>query len=136
MNLQAGSFDIAANGSTAISISTTRIANFVNSPTVPTPTVGDNTTKAATTAFVQTAIGALNRSYYGSGTTSGSGTLVITFPASFTSSSTFAITGASVSGYFVTIESVSASGATLAARLYSSNAATNGVDIRWVAVGA
>ena len=117
-----------------MTISNAQVANFTNSPTAPTPTTGDNTTKLATTAFVQTAIGT-TKSYYGSGTTSGTGIITITFPATFTSSSTFAITGTSVSGYFVTIESVSATGAVLAARLYSSNAATNGVDIRWIAVG-
>jgi len=134
MNLQAGAFDIATSGTSAMTISNAQVANFTNSPTAPTPTTGDNTTKLATTAFVKTAIGT-TKSYYGSGTTSGTGIITITFPATFTSSSTFAITGTSVSGYFVTIESVSATGAVLAARLYSSNAATNGVDIRWIAVG-
>lgn len=134
MNLTAAGYDIACSGVTAMTISNVQIANFTNSPTAPTPTTGDNTTKLATTAFVKTAIGT-TKSYYGSGTTSGTGIITITFPATFTSSSTFAITGTSVSGYFVTIESVSATGAVLAARLYSSNAATNGVDIRWIAVG-
>jgi hypothetical protein len=134
MNLTAAGYDIACSGVTAMTISNVQIANFTNSPTAPTPTTGDNTTKLATTAFVQTAIGT-TKSYYGSGTTSGTGIITITFPATFTSSSTFAITGTSVSGYYVTIESVSATGAVLAARLYSSNAATNGVDIRWIAVG-
>lgn len=134
MNLQAGSFDIATSGTSAMTISNAQVANFANSPTAPTPTTGDNTTKLATTAFVKTAIGT-TKSYYGSGTTSGAGTITVTFPATFTSSSTFAITGTSVSGYFVTIESVTATGAVLAARLYSTNAATNGVDIRWIAVG-
>lgn len=32
--------------------------NFTTSPTAPTPTGGDNTTKVATTAFVQSAVGA------------------------------------------------------------------------------
>jgi hypothetical protein len=134
MNIQASAVSILTNNVSAMTVDGSQIANFTNSPTAPTPTTGDNTTKLATTAFVKTAIGT-TKSYYGSGTTSGSGTITITFPATFTSSSTFAITGASVSGYFVTIESVSATGAVLAARLYSTNAATNGVDIRWIAVG-
>jgi hypothetical protein len=57
MNIQASSFNIAANGTTAMTINGSQIANFVNSPTAPTATTGDNSTKLATTAFVQTAVG-------------------------------------------------------------------------------
>ena len=39
-------------------IGSTGIANFVNSPTMPTPATSDNSTKAATTAFVKAAIAA------------------------------------------------------------------------------
>ena len=56
MNLEASSFSISASGSQAMTISGSRIANFINSPTAPTPTTGDNSTKLATTAFVQTAV--------------------------------------------------------------------------------
>lgn len=135
MNLEAGAFNISTSGSTAMSISTVQIANFNNSPTAPTPLSSDNSTKLATTAFVQNAITGGNRSYVGNGATSGSGTLVITFPTSFTSSSSYSIVGTSVGGYFVTVDAISASSATLTARLYSSNAPTNGIDIRWIAIG-
>lgn len=57
MNLEASSFSISANGSQAMTINGSQIANFINSPTAPTPTTGDNSTKLATTAFVQTAVG-------------------------------------------------------------------------------
>jgi microcystin-dependent protein len=43
----------------AASLSISGAATFSTSPTVPTPTAGDNTTKVPTTAFVQTAIGSL-----------------------------------------------------------------------------
>jgi len=135
MNLEAGAFNISTSGSTAMTISTAQIANFNNSPTAPTPLSSDNSTKLATTAYVQNVLGGGNTSYFGSGTTSGSGTLVVTFPASFSSSSSFSVTAISVGGYFVTLDAVTASTATLTARLYSSNAPTNGIDIRWIAVG-
>ncbi len=44
---------------TAASCASTGICNFVLSPTAPTPTAGDNSTKVATTAFVQTEVGPL-----------------------------------------------------------------------------
>ena len=135
MNLGAGSFNIATSGSTAMTISTAQVVDFNNSPTAPTALSSDSSTKVATTAFVQNAIGGGNRSYVGNGTTSGSGTLVVTFPTSFTSSSSYSIVGTSVGGYFVTVDAISASSATLTARLYSSNAPTNGISMRWIAIG-
>lgn len=135
MNIEAGSFYIATSGSTAMTISATQVVDFNNSPTAPTALSSDSSTKVATTAFVQNAIGGGNRSYVGNGSTSGSGTLVITFPSTFTSASSYSIVGTSVGGYFVTVDAISASSATLTARLYSSNAPTNGISVRWIAIG-
>ena len=165
INLLASSYNFATNGNTALTISGTQVANFNNSPTMPTPSFGDNTTNGSTTAFVQTAIAglastsyvtsaistatsglastsyvnsaiaALNRTYYGSGTTNGSGVLVITFPSSFGTSSSYSIVGICSGGYFVSVDAASASSATLTARLYSSGAATSGIPMRWMAIG-
>jgi hypothetical protein len=44
---------------TAATLSVTNNATFAVSPTAPTPTTGDNTTKVATTAFVQSATSGL-----------------------------------------------------------------------------
>jgi hypothetical protein len=49
--------DAGASLGTALTVTrATRIANFSVSPTAPTATLGDSTTKLATTAFVQTAV--------------------------------------------------------------------------------
>ena len=135
MNIQAGSFQFATSGSTAMTISTAQVVDFNNSPTAPTALSGDTSTKVATTAFVQNAVSGGNRSYVGNGSTSGSGTLVITFPSTFTSASSYSIVGIATGGYFVTVDAISASSATLTARLYSSNAPTNGISMRWIAIG-
>jgi hypothetical protein len=135
MNLQAGAFDIATSGTSAMTISSAQVANFTNSPTAPTPTTGDNTTKLATTAFVKTAIGT-TRSYYGSGTTDATlGTLTITFPATFTSSSSYSVVGICPGGYFVSVDAASATGATLTSRLSTTGAAAGSISMRWIAVG-
>ena len=44
----------------AASLSVSGAATFSTSPTAPTPTVGDNSTKVPTTAFVQSALGTVN----------------------------------------------------------------------------
>jgi microcystin-dependent protein len=44
----------------AASLSVSGAAAFSTSPTAPTPTFGDNTTKVSTTAFVQSAVGGVN----------------------------------------------------------------------------
>jgi len=63
----------------AASISVSGAATFATSPTAPTPTTGDNTTKVATTAFVQSA-------------TSGLGTMATQ------NANAVAITGGSING--------------------------------------
>ena len=100
-----------------------------------TSAISTATSGLASTSYVNSAIAALNRTYYGSGTTNGSGVLVITFPSSFGTSSSYSIVGICPGGYFVSVDAASASSATLTARLYSSGAATSGIAMRWMAIG-
>lgn len=53
-----GTFTVSALATFNAGISVTGASSFTNSPTVPTPSPGDNTTKAATTAFVTAALAA------------------------------------------------------------------------------
>ena len=51
-----GNFSIAGNATVAGNLSVTGTTTLTGAATAPTPTVGDNTTKVATTAFVSTAV--------------------------------------------------------------------------------
>lgn len=53
-------------------------AEWLNNPTAPTPTTGDNSTKVATTAFVETAIAGLGGGYTAASLTTVSGTTTLT----------------------------------------------------------
>lgn len=56
INVTSGKMNFVANKSVVFTIGNTFTADFVNSPTMPTPVAADNSLKGATTAFVTRAV--------------------------------------------------------------------------------
>jgi hypothetical protein len=130
-------------------------------PTFPTAATATNSTAGATTAYViariandaptKTGSGASGtwgiaisgsaasvngyRTYGGAATTDGSGNVTVTFPAGYTSSSSYGCSATSTSGINVVITGATATTMTFQTQNSTTNAAVASQAIRWVSSG-
>lgn len=118
LNLIASEFNLSTTasgvvGTTAMTIDSSQIVDFTNTPTILDKPIFQ----------------------FGSGTTAGGAGLTATFGTSYTSGTSYTIIGICPGGYFCSVDTANAGSAVLNARLWSTGGTTDGINIRWMAVG-